>query len=105
MSTEVARTDVRQWDIGTWLEIDMGVDISASTERYITYVKSDGTTGQWTAVVRPTVTRIGYQTVAGDLNIDGAWQVQGWARTGSGSWTTRMGKLHVERVLVHITED
>lgn len=102
---EVERSDARQWDIGTWIEVDLGEDMSATTSRYIAYVKPDGTSGKWPAALRPEPTRIGYQTIAGDLNVEGSWLVQGWARSGGGAWTTRLGYLQVERVLVHITED
>jgi hypothetical protein len=102
---DIARNDVRQWDIGTWIEVDLGEDVTASTSRFIAFVKPDGTSGKWPAVLRPNAQRIGYQTVAGDLNVEGKWLVQGWSRSGGGSWTTRLGYLDVERVLVQIVED
>ena len=93
---------VRQWDIGTWIEIDMGEDVSAAIERRMHYRKPTGETGTWVAVDR-SADVIGYQTVDGDLDVSGAWRLQGWCEFPNGSWTSTEATLHVEPSIARVT--
>ena len=95
-------TSVRQWDIGTWIEIDMAEDVSAAIDRRIIYQRPDGAIGEWAAVERGT-DAIGYQTVDGSLPVRGAWRLQGWCEFGNGSWTTVEVELTVERAIARVT--
>lgn len=94
-------TSVRQWDIGTWIEIDMGEDVSAATDRRIHYRRPDGETGTWPATLRTTDV-IGYQTVDGDMAISGSWRLQGWVQFSNGSWTTVEAQLPVQPTIVRV---
>ena len=95
-------TSVRQWDIGTWIEIDMDEDISAATDRKIHYRKPNAATGTWDASAR-TSDVIGYQTVDGDLDVPGTWHLQGWCEFSSGAWTTVEVQLPVARAIARVT--
>ena len=93
--------EVRQWDIGTWIDIDMGEDVSGAVTRKLIYYKPNGETGTWVAVSRGTEV-IGYQTVAGDLDIPGTWRIQGFATFATGSWTSTEALLEVNRAFERV---
>ena len=75
-------------DIGTVIQLDAGVDMTAAGQVEILYRKPNRQTGIWNATVATTFGS--YTTVAGDLDVAGTWVAQlfvtnldGW--TGHGS--------------------
>lgn len=67
-------------DIGTKISLDIGEDISASTVRRIYYLRPnpDGREGYWEATLDTDNQTLYYITESGDLNVFGAWKLQGY---------------------------
>lgn len=96
-------TDVRQWDIGTVITIDLGESIETSTARRILYRKADGTSGSWTATLAPSNTGVRYTTVNGDLDVAGQWELQVYVDfAGGGKWYSTPNTLNVKPSLTRV---
>jgi len=85
--------DIFVGDIDTRIILETGVDVSAGTTLEIHYVKPSGESGSWTALpVAGEETQIYYDTVEGDLDEAGDWQVQAYVELatweGHGEITT-----------------
>lgn len=85
-------------DIGTAVDCNMRINLTASTVRQIKYRKPSGTAGTWTATLVGTE-RLRYITLAGDIDEAGAWQFQPYAEkpgwSGHGRAQTVMVEDHI----------
>lgn len=90
---------VRQWDIGTHIQVDIEEPVSTSTARKIVFRKPSTAVVEKEATTGDTDTTIRYTTVAGDLDESGTWTVEGWVQFADGSWHTGSASLVVERVI------
>ena len=100
--SSVDNSDLRQWDIGVWITVRLPASVETATHRKITIRKPNGASVIWDAVQRPTNTDIGYQTVSGDLDVPGEWDIQGWVKMEGGEWTTTRGSFVVGESIAQI---
>ena len=63
-------------DIGTVIELDTGVNVSAALSAKIRYSKPSGTRGEWTASVSGN--KVTYTTIDGDIDQSGDWSLQAY---------------------------
>ncbi|HUX01576.1 MAG TPA: hypothetical protein VMY35_11410 [Phycisphaerae bacterium] len=102
----MAIEDVYQGDIGTVITInfeDDGVALSlaGATTCELYTLRPSGARGKWTLTVTGDGTAgvATYTTVAGDLDVEGDWRVQGHLINASGNWVTNEDVLRVHRRL------
>lgn len=106
-------TNIRVGDVGTSIILRIvtvnssgtktAVDISTNSGLNMYFKKPNGATLTKTAVLNTTGTdgRMKYILTAGDIDIKGDWQVQGFVNLGgSGSWKTTLGTFTVEDNIV-----
>jgi hypothetical protein len=61
-----------------------GITLTGASDLLIKYRKPDGTTGAWVStIVGGNPTYMHYETVAGDLDQNGVWQLQAYAAFGA----------------------
>ena len=94
------RVDAYKNDIGTKIEIDIGVPDSEISTAKIIYKKPDGTSGEWIATAESGTTKIYYITQNGDLDQSGTYFLQPYVELNSG-WKGRGDelKLYVGEVI------
>jgi hypothetical protein len=78
-------------DTGTKILVEVGENISNALELVLRIKKPDGSTDNWTGTVQG-LTKIQYDTKAGDWNIPGEYKLQSYVRlsnwSGLGNTTT-----------------
>jgi hypothetical protein len=76
--------------------VQTGITLTGATDLLIKYRKPDGTTGAWVStIVGGAVTYMHYETIKGDLDQNGVWQLQAYAEFGA---TVGNGKIVNVRV-------
>lgn len=80
-----AREKIYVGDIGTVIDLDTEVNISAATSAKIVVLKPDETEVEWTGAVNGT-TVVRYTTVLDDLDQEGVWRLQAKVTTPAGTW-------------------
>lgn len=86
-------------DVGTSIELDTGVDITSATTVQIDYLKPGASTSaSWDAEVFET-TKVRYFTEAGDVDVDGDWDMQVYVEMPSWSGHGEVALVHVEPAL------
>lgn len=87
------------------IQVDIG-DLSTATRMEFHVLKPDGTTVTWTAAwtTNGTDNKMEYKTLtANDLDQKGDWQLEGYAETPDGKWTTAdRYKFKVDKVIVTV---
>ena len=56
------------------IQLNTGIDVSASTTTKVLYQKPNNTSGEWTATVSGT--NVVYDVQSSDLDVAGTWKVQ-----------------------------
>lgn len=82
-------------DIGTAIDCNMRIDLTASTVRQIKYRKPSGATGTWAADLAGTQS-LRHITLTGDIDEAGKWQFQPYAEKPGWSGHGRMQIVEVE---------
>ena len=71
-------------DIGTVIEVAVGIDISAATTTELKVKKPDGTTDTWVGAVNgSTNTQLDYTIAADDLDQSGEYDIQAHIETAT----------------------
>jgi hypothetical protein len=91
-------------DIGTKLVLDVGLDISSSTDRKILYMKPSGVTGEWPSnsgsiCELNTSTSMYYITESGDIDESGEWTLQAYIETPTWSGHGQRVSLFVDSIM------
>ncbi len=92
-------TDTRLTDTGTIIRIDVGANISDATEVFTIFRKPSGESESKTAILEADNRTIRYVIPEDFFNERGIWYLQGFVKTPTGQWHTRMGKFIVESIL------
>lgn len=98
----MARDEIHVEDIGTVFELTIKdgssvVDVSSATTKQISFEKPDGVVEDHAASFTTDGTdgKIRYATIAGDLDTDGKWKIQGKIILPSGAWHTGVDSFQV----------
>ena len=93
--TECGSSKFYVGDVGTELLVDVCVDISDASAVRICIMKPGATTEvTWNAAVYQS-RYLRHVCQAGDLSVAGAYLVQAWVQTPSGSWRGDVGTFRV----------
>ena len=100
-------TYIHNADIGTIFRLTITdtagvvIDVSTATVKFIYFQKPDGTKLKRTAAFYTDGTDgiIQYTAIAGDINAEGQWLVQGYVETSDGKFFTLKSKFNVLNTL------
>jgi hypothetical protein len=70
-------------EVGTIIDVDMGVDISLASAYELRVRKPDGTEVIWAPAILSGGQTLEYITETGDLDIAGDWIIQPWLEIGT----------------------
>ena len=101
---------VHNADLGTIFRLAItdtagtAIDVSSGATKYIYFQDPDGTKTQKTAAFYTNGTdgKIQYTTIAGDIDMVGTWQVQGYVETSLGKFWTKKGYFNVYSTLATV---
>lgn len=96
--------DIHVGDVGTLFRVTLTqddgsiFDVSSATVKTLIFARPDGSTMDKLAVfiTNGSDGKIGYITIANDLNVAGSWKLQAYVELPTGKWHSAIAKFKVK---------
>lgn len=93
-------SDIFSGDIGTLIQLNVGVDISTATVTKIRVKTPDKSIVLWTATIGPDKMTLNYTTKSGDLTLAGKYQLQAYVELPGWKGHGTIAEFKIKAILV-----